>query len=429
MFRDTPENRHIDALLERHRKPAIVLHRPYPPTTAPTVRSRLGGLPTLPAGLDWPRGSNGVPLHFMAQIDCADLPQLGALPAAGTLFFFAREDEEMVWGEGDPADDCRVLYAPQPVPERPTPAPPDLPPLKDAHASENSYYAPDWVLPGEDGPAVHHSWPLVALRIDSWPDRSALDGHIGDDYDRRVDALRAATVMAATGLPSHSEYVPDWSLFPVDRGGSRFPQLGIMIDRVARRMLRQIIDNQRHSEGDQALVFDPASRWVARAKEIGLAGIPSAADIDAFGTWLKRLSAELPATSWLRHKLDRIFTGALLDTIAYGAGVPEIAARIPPYFYNVLENHHLPFTQSKHGAHVACKPWRIGARCHQMLGHVPSSQGAMPVDSDTVCLLQLTTDDAIDFTFGDVGEATFWIEADDLANRRFDTVRATMQGH
>jgi uncharacterized protein YwqG len=428
MFRDTPENRKIDALLERHRKPAIMLHRPYPPTTAPTVRSRLGGLPTLPAGLDWPRGSNGVPLHFMAQIDCAELPQLGPLPDEGTLFFFAREDEEMVWGEGDPADDCRVLYAPQPVLERATPAPPDLPPLKDARAAEGSYYAPDWALPGEDGPVVHYSWPLVALRIDSWPDRSALDDDVGDDYDGRVRALRAATVMAATGLPSHSEYVPDWALFPQDRGGSRFPQLGIMIDRGARRVLRQVMKDSGASDSDRALAVEEASRWVARAKEIGLAGVPSAADVDAFAAWLKQLSDELPRTSRLRQELRSIFSAALLDTIAYGAGVPEIAARIPPYFYNVLENRHLPFTQSKHGAYVACKPWKIGARHHQMLGHVPSSQDAMSVDSDTVCLLQLNTDPAIDFMFGDMGEATFWIEPGDLANRRFDKAWATMQG-
>jgi uncharacterized protein YwqG len=64
-----------------------------------------------------------------------------------------------------------------------------------------------------------------------------------------------------------------------------------------------------------------------------------------------------------------------------------------------------------------------------MLGHAPSSQHAMPVESDAVCLLQLVSDPGVGFEFGDVGEATFWIKSDDLAAMCFDNTWATLEGH
>ena len=104
----------IEIVMEKYRQPAIMVHRPYPPVGLTEINSYLGGRPRLPRDIDWPLTNNGIPLHFLAQIDCAELPSTeGLLPDAGVLYFFARIDEEMLWGEsGDPADDCRVLFAP-----------------------------------------------------------------------------------------------------------------------------------------------------------------------------------------------------------------------------------------------------------------------------------------------------------------------------
>jgi len=83
--------------------------------------SRLGGLPTLPVGIEWPRQhQSGTPLHFLAQIDLSQLPhtpleggpQGEALPRSGILFFFADMVEEMLWGEnGGPFATTRVIFA------------------------------------------------------------------------------------------------------------------------------------------------------------------------------------------------------------------------------------------------------------------------------------------------------------------------------
>jgi hypothetical protein len=61
-----------------------------PPRDAISTNSWLGGRPRLPAGMEWPR-IDDQPADFLAQIDCADLPQglWGGLgPRDGALAFF-----------------------------------------------------------------------------------------------------------------------------------------------------------------------------------------------------------------------------------------------------------------------------------------------------------------------------------------------------
>lgn len=70
-----------------------------------------------------------------------------------------------------------------------------------------------------------------------------------------------------------------------------------------------------------------------------------------------------------------------------------------------------------------------GIQYSQMLGHAPSSQQARMTDDPTVCLLNLASDAGLGWMFGDVGEATYWIEPDALARRDFAAVEASLEGH
>jgi hypothetical protein len=113
----------------RQRQPAIWFRRRQDGKSA---LSKLGGRPTLPPDIDWPRhGQTGTPLHFLVQIDLSslpstplsDTPEAPTLPKVGLLFFFADMVEEMLWGEnGGPLATTRVIFAKQAGPER---APPD----------------------------------------------------------------------------------------------------------------------------------------------------------------------------------------------------------------------------------------------------------------------------------------------------------------
>jgi uncharacterized protein YwqG len=79
------------------------------PKRQPIGTSRFGGVPDMPAGEPWPT-RQGVPMEFVAQIDCGDVGPLsnGLLPGAGHLFFFRSTQ----WAFSDMSKECcRVIYA------------------------------------------------------------------------------------------------------------------------------------------------------------------------------------------------------------------------------------------------------------------------------------------------------------------------------
>ncbi|MQS17725.1 DUF1963 domain-containing protein [Streptomyces kaniharaensis] len=96
------------------------------------VAGRLGGLPALADGVEWPEYA-GHPMQLVAQLDCAGLAGAHAggdggrwpLPADGLLLFFHDDRFSDFAGRG-----CRVLHVPEGAPLRPAPAGrDDFPPL------------------------------------------------------------------------------------------------------------------------------------------------------------------------------------------------------------------------------------------------------------------------------------------------------------
>lgn len=87
-------------------------------STDKTVFSKIGGLPNLPAGVEWP-SNNGMAMAFLCQISMAELPPDAPLRQAlpeGYLYFFY-DSEQGTWGY-DPADlgSWKVVYSPVPPP-------------------------------------------------------------------------------------------------------------------------------------------------------------------------------------------------------------------------------------------------------------------------------------------------------------------------
>lgn len=54
--------------------------------------SKVGGVPYRPLDMQWPADPAGRPLHFLAQINFAQLPHLPGFPDAGIIQFFVGED-------------------------------------------------------------------------------------------------------------------------------------------------------------------------------------------------------------------------------------------------------------------------------------------------------------------------------------------------
>ena len=105
----------ISQSLEKVIRPAIRVVA-TPRDEHPLGSARLGGLPDLPRGSQWPR-VDGIPLMFAGQFELSDLATYEAassLPKVGRLAFFF---DGMLTGyeQGKTLDRCRVLYFDDPT--------------------------------------------------------------------------------------------------------------------------------------------------------------------------------------------------------------------------------------------------------------------------------------------------------------------------
>jgi hypothetical protein len=413
-----------DALFRRYRRDAVLLHRPWPPHAGPQTNSHVGGLPRLPESYAWPRTSRGTPLHFMAQIDCADIRFKTPLPERGVLFFFGRD---YFMGTGSSvlpvSDRCRVLYAPDSSARTPPRQPPaDLPHL--------GY---PWT-----GMNVHPAWPVVPLPFDSFPGDNALPdaserdprgwhrllarfargakeleigADVRDAYAAQLDARRAAALVAASGArpprkPGRGREATEAGTAIFDfaaAGPQSFPQHWAYVHHLTRAILDlpPSYSTDEETEGERVA---EAERWLGRSREGPLDRPVAEDDRQALRTWLAGLG-DCPRL---------VFRGAV-GTIWSWAGDPALAARVPDH------------------VHAACAPFFYGydeehLQFSQMLGHTPAPHVAPLVDDPTVCLLNLDSDSALGWYIGEGGQYTFLITPRDLARRDFSKVEGRIDG-
>lgn len=168
--------------LKKARVPAIWFRR----HSGKASLSKLGGLPTLPLDVEWPRHrQSGTPLHFLAQIDLShlpptpleDAPNTPSLPRAGLLFFFADMVEEMLWGEnGGPFATTRVMFIDHAGPEQSPPG--DTPDIFHPFGEKNSEHTSGKIAFGQ----------------------AALEPHVIETFAEEI-SIPDAIVGAATGDP------------------------------------------------------------------------------------------------------------------------------------------------------------------------------------------------------------------------------------
>lgn len=448
----------IAGMFARHRREAVLLHRPYPPFAAATTKSKFGGLPALPPDIEWPRMADGTALHFLVQIDCGALPFHSALPERGMLFFFGRDDEEQIWDEDFNGDKAwRVIHAPDASggdPGRAAPA--DLPPIG------GFYPRPNWrafLMDGEAAPNVHVEWPIELRRMDTWPDAGALTDEdwngepardwrsrllalinkdrqaekreaerasLWDAYDTKLEARRADAFYAATGFarpdkpdePYRGNMRTALALFGEDDDADAFPRRWADIDffcRALRAGLGRAATRAALANADVHIAT--AETWMALAGEARPADLLPEPDRRVLRQWLKSIDREDAQKSYpIEFKVGDWIIASTEAVIRSFAHDSVLARLIPASIYAAMAPEF-------EGTTV----W--GIQYSQMLGHAPSSQQARMTDDPTLCLLNLASDDGLGWMFGDVGEATFWIEPDALAQRDFDAVSASLEGH
>lgn len=444
----------IDMIMDKYEERGILARRPYPPVDLPDVYSQLGGLPDLLSQTEWPRASDGRPLHFLARIDCAELPETrGPLPATGVLQFFARIDGEMDW-PADSTGHARVLHY-ETRRGVTTPPPDDLGRIEGGWHD----YDREMRLPTEPERRVFPRWPLVFESIRTWPILAPFDLSCevdGEDYMVAVDRARAAEIVRTTGWPIKAPLDPDWGQQAFDKDGRKvvtlpgpfshkeFPQAWILIDRVAwamagiaskeqERMRSDSGDAKTRSGADRAVLLadyerigQRATAWVLRAIEAGVDEPTPETISKEFMEWLSPLSAD--DRFEIRYLVMRSVERGMSAAVKYCGGSRDAAAIVPVGYMNCLEDEHSLTEVDTYGIAVAASRRWIETKHHQLLGHAPTSQDIGSRSSEDVLLLQLVSDRGVDFMFCDCGEMQFWIDADDLVAKRFDRVRANVQG-
>lgn len=177
--------------------PSIKIHLETPEPTA-VGASKIGGMPDLPAGFEWPL-AHGKPLAFVAQINLSDIQALDgaqALPAAGWLYFFYDAVNEH-WG--DVPDDYwhfAVRFFAGDVAQLSTASAP-------AHlASENQFlgagvhFVPQITFPDESSAA----WPKLGMVRKQWMALGDLEEHIYEMNADRYNQLLGHSTNVQEGM-------------------------------------------------------------------------------------------------------------------------------------------------------------------------------------------------------------------------------------
>ncbi|MBB4196708.1 uncharacterized protein YwqG [Rhodoblastus sphagnicola] len=136
---------------------SVTLRRQIPIRFDEAPRSWLGGLPMMPKGMKWPRDPEGAPLHFVAQIACADLPAalwFGQGPRQGWLLLFV---EILKFQYSDEAERgmVQVLHTTELGVEHEPPQ--DLPTVRHVMSDYIGYAKPEF-RPGV--PKLWRKWPV-----------------------------------------------------------------------------------------------------------------------------------------------------------------------------------------------------------------------------------------------------------------------------
>jgi hypothetical protein len=419
----------FERVFRRYRRDAVLLHQPYPPHAGRRTNSKLGGLPRLPAHYEWPRASDGTPLHFYAQIDCADIGFRTPLPDRGVLFFFGRDDDDHLWNQDGPAsDDCRVLYALDASAATPRrEAPVDLPQLGGSYPHERW---PGFAHEGGRGPNLRDEWPIHPLPMASWPDAlpDAPDSRLlalrdilrsratsrGEVWDRwragikmllagfdadpkenwkeaearerrykeelerlRIDAFTEVTGERRDRDPNDtvSDTKAGKAIFALaEEGPEAYPQHWVTVRHCALALLYRPSNVRGSDPVVEAQLASAAEDWLRRANQAGLEAAVPDEERRAFRAWLTSLRRPDDDEQPLSHGAANLVFASMYATVQSLAGDPSRAARLPPAVYETLRYQF----NSLNGSRVQF--W-------QMLGHAPSPQRPLPPDDPTLCLL------------------------------------------
>ena len=421
-------------------KEAIMLARTWPISGAVEGRSWFGGAPLLPSFMAWPTlPASRAPLHFLAQIDCAELPRVkegDAMPEDGLLLFFAYIDEDMFWHEVEGS--AQVKYVPaQDIPKNPAQLPAEL---ADIFRKPGHRTYPRW--PITPHLAQSFCWsdrdPKGSHKVATSAQKEAISKFLPEPSQTKPAQLLEERFMrdAETGdVLKDSEGKPKKQLgLARDLRKAGFPFCGGTMIRFVSEYHAQLSHLIKEAQSRKRFI---ESKLGTEAKKDQVRTIQALdAEIAQFSkalSLLGRVSDRLTAFGDLKHVPER-------EARFFEKWLEEMNVRRYPEVYSSLRNVLISMTREAATDRRlrAVLPQALfdffdaelrpnAARSqHMMLGHpqfrTNSTQGP------GLRLLALDSDGGLDFMFCDAGMVEYWIQPGDLARRDFSQVVALTAG-
>ncbi|KPF83552.1 DUF1963 domain-containing protein [Novosphingobium sp. AAP93] len=390
------------------RQQALVLRQHFPPHRAPEGRSWLGGTPVLPGAAEWPVGpATGKPLHFLLQLDLAEVPDaagLGLLPTEGALALFLDLD----WGPGEA---FRVIHA-QGYAGTPWHALEVPPTLAMAYGDEATLVWP-WALTPEHGTQLLPRWP-IAPRLVTLPETETPGWPHSADTARALLAAQGVDELAPPLTPADFHGADGQGLEPLWYG---YPQDWISVQIVCAALVREADRAARTVLDDPYPALDAEERTaqIKAAREEAQAWFDHALNNPAltplappvrkaFWDWLSTHRA-------LAEHVMPAAVEAAIETTLHAS--PAEAAKFPEEVTARVAYRHALARRTPEGV-IAPPPARLLA---------PAS-GTSELAATHLLLLELPNNPALGHHFGG-GALQWWITPEDLADRRFDAVVMT----
>ncbi|WP_108814212.1 DUF1963 domain-containing protein [Loktanella sp. Alg231-35] len=400
-----------------HRSAEITLVRSARSTIdlATEGTSWLGGAPAL-GDTPWPRTADGKPLHHLAQVDLASLPQDAVpaqMPRTGALSFF-------VPTTADPMLPAKVVYIADST-TGPSPLPDDLPPL---YAGERwGHHIKGHTR--QTAPRVFPRWPIVPLAT---PVPDPHDAAMANAYltmkfpDQETGAI--STAKYAKSVPGFGGAF-FWDT--AQRFANSLQVALIAYDQILTVTQQRVADYGERYQNDLDTLIDRKEDFAGIVDEITgwaleqdawdrLQGTDIAQLQHYFGLIRPMQGQVAPFQPFYRYspgELHSLGDAADATLIAAATGDFQAYHNLPAAVRDDIEAH-----------------WRLPAnnRRHQMFGLGTAVQTAVDEHAHDHLLLQLQSDSLHYWMWGDAGVIQFWISDAALAAGDWDSVEATIEG-
>ena len=455
-------------------EPAIGLARIYPPDPTQLSTSFMGGLPRLPEDVAWPTSPiSNRPCTFLAQIDCAALPQSQHrpwLPESGTLWIFIYPDidtyfcERVIDSEGS-----HVIYRDVDASTLTERQPPDGPPWWEGEWGETDFY-PCFGAKKLDElrgsfPTVFTPWALEFALLKSYRDDWNNEVSINDDNETEKpdlsepsDLPRLKRVMFTRGeweslRRNHASLLRQaWlDAFGLNKTGyiawdrsnpwekrASTPLTWLTLRAfciTVRHKLKQQLDHAETTSDMAATIrqaIDTLSFWLTEADNHPVLGVMSAERRDTFLKTLQSIkNPDNKVRDLEQSSLGRRLKNAVHDVLGYQIWHPDCGpAGFDPSVIECESFHHRPFTRVHQRPFTRLHDrkhdkFRYHTSFHRLLGAQTTEYYGGPGPEGHILLAEFNYDRGIDLKIGDMSSLVFWIRPEDLAAREFSKVLVT----